>query len=212
MKPLNDGLLIENIVVGQLHTNCYIVIDNQSQQGAVIDPGGDPEIILQTISEYNVSIKWIINTHGHIDHIAGNSEIKRKTDAKIMIHALDEPMLKDPELNGASWLGIPFASCNADVIIETLNPITIGTHEFQVFHTPGHSPGSIVLYKDGVIFSGDLLFKGGVGRWDLPGGNKQDLIASLQRLFELPKSTIVYPGHGPRTTIGEENIEFLLEG
>jgi len=207
MNSFEDVLLIDTLVVGQLHTNCYIVIDREKREGAVIDPGGDADFILQTIRTHNVSIKWIINTHGHIDHIGANADLKKETKAKIMIHLNDEPMLKDPELNGAVWLGIPFNSCDADVLIDDSCPITIGTQEFQVIHTPGHSPGSITLYRKGLIFSGDLLFKGGIGRWDLPGGDKQQLITSVEHILKLPSSTRVYPGHGPTTTIGRENIE-----
>ncbi len=213
MTAGNEWLDIEQLTVGFLETNCYIVHDKKTGKGAVVDPGDEPEQILERVTSLDISLKWIINTHGHIDHIGGNKPIKEATGAKIVVHRADAPMLMDGKINGAELFEIPFEPTKPDVLITTESTFNIGSLSFQIFHTPGHSPGSISFYGYEILLSGDLLFRGGVGRWDLPGGSKVQLMSSLQTIMTLPGGTIVYPGHGDLTNVTEErdNIKYILK-
>ncbi len=204
--PGKSGLVIDTLTVGELETNCYIVWDTNTGEGIVIDPGAEASRILQHLRHHNIKILRILNTHGHIDHIGANAEIHKATGAPISIHPADAPLLTQPELNGALWLGIRYQSKAPDILIEHGDQLTVGSYNLEVIHTPGHSPGSISLWMQDLLFSGDLLFKEGVGRWDLPGGNEKQLFDSLRRVLELPETTVVYPGHGPKTTIGAERM------
>jgi hydroxyacylglutathione hydrolase len=198
--------------VGPLQTNCYIVGCEDTKEGAIIDPGGDAKRILAEVERLGLKIKYVINTHGHFDHTLANKGVVKATGASLAIHSADAPALT--EGGGAFFFGvIGKASPPADTILEEGQVLTLGRIELKVLHTPGHSPGSICLYseEEGVLFDGDVLFNAGMGRYDLPGGDYRVLMESIKRLLTLPDDTIVYPGHGPATTIGHErrNNPFL---
>jgi glyoxylase-like metal-dependent hydrolase (beta-lactamase superfamily II) len=150
-------------------------------------------------------LKYIINTHGHIDHIACNNLLKAKTKALLLIHRLDADMLVDANKNFSSFMGKVICSPPADKLLEEGDEISLGTLNLIVIHTPGHTPGGISLVSNNMVFSGDTLFAGGIGRTDLPGGSYPDLIKSIkEKLLILGDDKTIYPGHGPDSTIGEE--------
>ena len=193
--------LIKRIVVGGLETNCYIFADLEKKEAAIIDPGSDGNEIKREAEKYGLHIKCIINTHGHGDHISSNGKFK----APIYIHRLDADFLKNAELNMSASFGFSIKSPEADRILEDGDVIEIGDLKLKVIHTPGHTPGSISLLSDGVVFTGDTLFMGGVGRTDFPYSSQEKLISSIkEKLLVLDDKTVIYPGHGPLSTIGEE--------
>lgn len=198
-------MIIERRVVGALQCNCYIVGCEDAKVGIVIDPGGDAPAILDRVSQLGLSIKYIVNTHGHIDHIAANRPVKEATGAMIAIHRDDADWLITDQGSYARMLGVLSPGPPADMLLDEGDEITFGKDSLQVIHTPGHSLGGISLVGDGLVFCGDTLFAMGVGRVDLPGGSWETLMHSIKtRLFSMPDETTVYPGHGPETTIGRE--------
>ncbi|MEM1550800.1 MAG: MBL fold metallo-hydrolase [Candidatus Bathyarchaeia archaeon] len=211
-------MLIIPLIVGPLSTNCYIIVCERSREAAIIDPGFDrldEDLVLGKIHDLKVVVKYIINTHGHVDHISGNLKIKRETGASIAIHYYDVDMLLDPEKNFSRTMGLDVVSPPPDILLQEGDELMVGSLRIKVLHTPGHTPGSISLYseKGGFVFTGDTLFAGSIGRTDLPGSSYEGLISSIrEKLFRLPDETKVYPGHGPETTIGVERREniFLL--
>jgi glyoxylase-like metal-dependent hydrolase (beta-lactamase superfamily II) len=200
-------LLIESLVVGNLQTNCYIVADDQSAVAIVIDPGGDAPAILDTIERHNWTVRMVVNTHGHFDHIMANKAIVEATGAPLAVHADDAPMLTNPMRSFSVFAGMLSPSQAPTVELTEGSVVEVGSIKLTVLHTPGHSPGSISLYNAGekVVFSGDALFQMGIGRTDFPGGSMPVLLKSIrEKLFTLPDDTVVYSGHGPSTTIGYE--------
>jgi glyoxylase-like metal-dependent hydrolase (beta-lactamase superfamily II) len=200
-------MFLEKLVVGVLETNCYLIGCKKTKMAAVIDPGGEEKVdlILDILEKNNFSLKYIINTHGHIDHIDGNNLLKAKTKALLLIHRLDADMLVDANKNLSSFMGKEIYSPSADKLLEEGDEISLGTLNLIVIHTPGHTPGGISLVLNNIVFTGDTLFAGGIGRTDLPGGSYQDLIKSIiEKLLILGDDKIIYPGHGPDSTIGEE--------
>ena len=197
-------MLIKELVVGPLQVNCYLVGCEETKVGIVIDPGGDTPSITSQIEALGLKTNCIINTHGHIDHIAGNRGVKEVTCAPIAIHRLDAPWLTSPQGGLALLLGAT-PGPPAEVLLEEGDEVRFGHIVLKVLHTPGHTPGGISLWGEGVVFTGDTLFHNGVGRTDLPGGDFKTLVQIIKaKLFTLPEETIVYPGHGPPTTIGRE--------
>ncbi len=204
-----DTLIIEQLVVGPLQTNCYIVGDEDTQEAIVIDPGGDADAILEAVQNLKLDVQWVVNTHGHVDHVMANGEIMEATGAPLAIHPDDASMLSNPLRGFAIFLGKLRPSPAATVLLEEGEQVQVGSIILEVLHTPGHSPGSISLWcaTEGVLFSGDVLFNMGIGRTDFPGGSSRVLLLSIrEKLFTLPDDTVVYPGHGPRTTIGFERM------
>jgi len=200
-------MFIKRLVVGVLETNCYLISCKKTKIAAVIDPGGEDEVdlILNLLQKNNFDLKYIINTHGHIDHIAGNKTLKAKTEALLLIHRLDADMLVNANKNFSSFMGKEICSPHADKLLEEGDEISLGTLNLIVIHTPGHTLGGISLVSNNIVFTGDTLFAGGIGRTDLPGGSYQDLIKSIkEKLLILGDDKIIYPGHGPDSTIGEE--------
>jgi len=193
------------VVVGPLDTNCYLVYCHETLECAVIDPGAEAERIYPLIVEFELKPVVILNTHGHIDHIGANRDIKDKFNVPLCIHSLDSPLLeKIQEFELSFFLGAK-ESPRADRLLRDGDTIELGKSTLRVVHTPGHTPGSISLLGDGILFSGDTLFFGGVGRTDLPGGSTKDLERSIkEKILTLPPDTIVLPGHGPLTSVGEE--------
>lgn len=198
-------MLVKKLVVGDLQTNCYILGDEKSKEGVLIDPGGEPEKIEKLIQDEGLNIKYIILTHGHADHIAALSQLKENTNASILIHPADSDMLVEPSYNLSFFTGENLVCPEADRFLNDGDKITVGALELEVLHTPGHSPGGISLFLDKVIFTGDTLFCEGIGRTDLPGASHTQLLHSIKnKILKKPDDTVVYPGHGPETTIGEE--------
>jgi hydroxyacylglutathione hydrolase len=198
-------MLIERLVVGMLESNCYLVASEDTKEGIIIDPGGDGPLILDRVQKLGLNITYIVNTHGHIDHIAANGPVKEATGAQLAIHKDDAEWLVTDQGAYARMLGVQSPGPAADVLLEEGDEIAFGSERLQVMHTPGHSLGGISLVGDGVVFCGDTLFADGVGRVDLPGGSWETLMHTIKtRLFSLPDDTIAYTGHGPPTTIGRE--------
>jgi hydroxyacylglutathione hydrolase len=201
-------MIIKQIIVGSMAVCCYIVACEKTKKAAIIDPGGDEEKILAEVEKMGVSVEYIIATHGHPDHVCGNRKIQEATGAKIVMHSADELFFGKAEVkNYFSMLGLE-PSPAADLKVEEGDVITIGEVKFQVFHTPGHTPGGMCLYNAPDLITGDTLFVGGLGRTDFPGGSHQELLTSIRtKLLVLPPETIVWPGHGyggHQSTIGEE--------
>ncbi|MGM0501702.1 MAG: MBL fold metallo-hydrolase [Bacillota bacterium] len=191
-------MLIEKLVVGDMEANCYIVADKETAEAVIIDPGGSSDKIISSIKENDLTIKYVVNTHGHIDHMKANEEIINVTAAQLLIHKEDAAFLKAGNLNLSNFVGgKEVVSPAADRMLEDGSVIKFGNIELKVLHTPGHTAGSICLLGSDVLFSGDTLFFGGVGRTDFPTGSRQDLDKSLRELTKLDHKLKVYPGHGP---------------
>jgi hydroxyacylglutathione hydrolase len=201
-------MFIEQRQVGQMAVFAYLVGDKESGEAVVIDPAADTDAIIAAAEKNKVRIKYIINTHGHVDHIGGNVDMKKKTGAEIIIHEDDAEMLVDTPAAMLRMFGAK-ASPPADRTVKDGDLIEAGAVRLRVIHTPGHSPGSMVLYTAGYAFTGDTLFVEAVGRSDLPGGSGEVMFDSIQkRLCTLPDETAVLPGHNygstPTSTIGHE--------
>jgi len=203
-------MILVGLEVGNLLTNCYIVGCEETKEAAVIDPGGDPGQILKVLAKNELILKKIINTHGHIDHIEGNRRLKDETGAEIVIHEADAPMLTSAGKNLSLFSGLMLNSPPADTQVREGDVISVGnTVSFRVLHTPGHTPGGISLVLEvgdrTLLFVGDTLFQGSIGRTDFPGGSYKQLIDSInQKLMVFPDETQVYPGHGPFTNVAFE--------
>ncbi len=197
-------MIIRMIELGPMAANCYILECEETHSAVVIDPGDEAARIFGIISKNSLELKLIVNTHAHIDHIAANTDLKEKTSAPLCIHSADADMLVNPEKNLSFFIGSPVTSPPPDRLLSDGDILEVGTMRLKVIHTPGHSPGSICLLDDECIFTGDLLFAGGIGRYDFPGSSYEALMDSLQKVMELDNNLVVYPGHGPTTTIGEE--------
>ncbi|MGB9661969.1 MAG: MBL fold metallo-hydrolase [Moorellaceae bacterium] len=202
-------MIFESLVVGPLGTNCYLIACSQTKEGAVIDPGAEGRRILARASAAGIRLRYIINTHGHIDHCASNGEIKAATGAEILIHKNDASFLTDPRKSLLAFTGGQGGSPPADRTLEEGEIIRLGQEvSLEVIHTPGHTPGGICLKGRDFIFTGDTLFAGSIGRTDFPGGSFEQLLASIkEKLLPLPDEMIIYPGHGPASTIGAERAE-----
>lgn len=193
------------VIVGPLETNCYLFFCPETKQCAIIDPGAEAEKIFEAISFLSLKPVIILNTHGHVDHTGANLDLKERYQIPIALHPGDLPLLEEYlQLEFGLMLGARPAP-NPDRLLTDGEKISVGRSVLQVIHSPGHSPGSVCFYTDHLLFAGDTLFSGGVGRTDLPGGSWKDLAHSLKaRVMTLPDETMVLPGHGPKTTIGEE--------
>ena len=208
-------MVVDKVVVGPFASNCYIVGSESNKEGIIIDPGDEAKKILKKVSDLGLDIKLIVLTHGHIDHVGALKEVKEVTGAEVAIHADDVQSLS----GGTGFLvsilvpGLSYPKPPPpDRLLNDGDSLDIGDICLEVLHTPGHTPGGICLLGEGVVFSGDTLFNYSIGRSDLPGGNYSQLMNSIHtKLLVLPDSTIVYPGHGPDTTIGAErkNNPFL---
>ncbi|HOE11981.1 MAG TPA: MBL fold metallo-hydrolase [bacterium] len=196
---------IRNLVVGPLMVNTYILIDPKTCYAAIIDPGAEDARILFEVERLNVHPTIILNTHTHGDHIGGNGAIKAATMAPLAVHRAEAEWLADPSANLSNSLGFPIVSPPADILLEGNESLQVGDLELKVLHTPGHSPGSVCFVVDNAVFCGDLIFREGVGRTDLAGGDTEQLIHSIRhKILTLPEDTVLYPGHGPSTTVGYE--------
>ncbi|MFB0527012.1 MAG: MBL fold metallo-hydrolase [bacterium] len=196
--------MVKIFTVGPMEANCYILYNPDKREGLIIDPGAEGSRLIRFIKQEKISINYIINTHGHPDHIGANRKIKEYTNAPILIHQYDAPMLTKSE----SVLTLIFpeesSSPPADTFIKDGDLIECAGMKLKVLHTPGHTPGGISLLLDDTIFTGDTLFSGSVGRFDLPGGSEEVLLSSIKKILSLDENLIIYPGHGPSTTVGQE--------
>ena len=198
-------MILRMLVVGPIQANCYVLGCERTKEAAVIDPGGDVDKILMTLAKDKLRCVYIINTHGHFDHTGDNKRLKEVTGAKLVIHRADAPMILDQRSSGSVWGMEVEDSPPPDVYVEERNVITFGDISLQVLHTPGHSPGGISLLSNKMIFVGDTLFAGSIGRTDLPGGDYETLIRNVkEKIFPLGDDVVIYPGHGPKTTVGRE--------
>lgn len=195
---------VEQLVVGQLKTNCYLVWDEDSSEGIIIDPGDDADYIIRKISDYKIIPKLIIATHGHFDHILGILELKLAFSIPFWVNRLDLFLLKRSSQTAQYFLGVSVdLPAIPDNFLKEGDIIRFGKEKLVVWETSGHTPGSICLLGKGVIFSGDTVFAEGFGRTDFSYSSKRNLEKSLQRILQLPMDTVVYPGHGETTTVGE---------
>jgi len=212
---VRPGVTVRAAVVGFAEANCYVLACDESREAGIIDPGtqgkDEASAIAAEIERLGASVRYIINTHGHPDHISGNDFLKAAVGGEVLIHELDAFKLTDPMRNASRMFGFDVRVKPADRLLEDGETIAVGKVELKVLHTPGHSAGGIALLGDGYVFTGDTLFAGSIGRSDLPCSSDENTIAydvlldSIRgRLLTLPEETIVLTGHGPPTTIGEE--------
>ena len=200
-----DNVIIEKLEVGPFASNCYVVGDESSNAGMIIDPGAEAKTILQKVNDFKLEIKRIVLTHGHMDHVGALKEVKEATGAQVAIHADDADSLQSRDPLSMMFRLSLKAPPPADILLKGGDSVDIGNLRFLVLHTPGHTAGGICLLGEGVVFTGDTLFNFGIGRFDMPGGNGHQLLNNIHtKLMVLPDSTTVYPGHGPATTIGTE--------
>jgi glyoxylase-like metal-dependent hydrolase (beta-lactamase superfamily II) len=205
--PQKKPMVIKMLAVGPFAANCYIVGSSATKQGMIIDPGAEADTILRTVQQTRLSISLIAITHAHIDHVGALREVQEKTNAQFAIHEAEKGFLFAAPMRMLTSLGIsPIKSPpRPDRTLKDGERIDVGDLHFEVLHTPGHSSGGICLSGHGVVFSGDTLFNLGIGRTDFPGMSHERLMKSIhEKLMVLPDETIVYPGHGPSTTIGDE--------
>lgn len=201
---------ISEVVIGrtvflEFGENCWLIGNTRSKEAICIDPGGEPTQILDLAKQMGLAIKFIANSHGHIDHIAGVGGLREATGAKVLMHAGDVEMLRHAKDMGARFGMQVEDPGDPDALLIDLDAIDVDGLKLQVLHTPGHTQGSICFYVPGVVFAGDTLFNGSIGRTDLPGGDMEQEMASIcDRLLALPDETLVLPGHMEQTTIGQE--------
>jgi hydroxyacylglutathione hydrolase len=197
-------VIIRHRTVGLLEENCYLVTDESTGDAIFVDPGDDAPVLLALLAESGATLRAIWLTHGHLDHIGAIGAIKAAHDVPVYLHPADQPVY-DAQAFYAESYGIPFEPPPPpDRSLTEGDRLTVGTLHFDVLHTPGHAPGHVVFHGNGVMLGGDMLFAGSIGRTDLPLANASHMTVSLAKISALPAETVVYPGHGPSTTIGTE--------
>lgn len=205
---------ITNLPSGALQANTYLAIDEKTNEGFIVDPGGYNKVLTKEVRDNNVNIKYIILTHGHSDHICGVNEHKAEfPDAKIVAYKDEEAMLENPNLNQSPGFGVPY-STKADILVSDGDELKVGDVTLKFIHTPGHTEGGMCIYvkEAKALFSGDTLFRQSIGRTDFPGGSYKEIMDSIRKkLFLLPDDTNVFPGHMGMTSIGfeKENNPFV---
>ena len=198
------SMSVKCLEVGSMMANCYLVSCDSSDAGIVIDPGGDGQRIVEAVQSASLRVERILNSHCHPDHVDANLEVREATGGNVMVHEAEREFVEAPS-EQLLLLGFTPRPCVVDATFEEGDEISVNGLALRVMHLPGHSPGSSAFIGEGVAFTGDTLFAGGIGRTDFPGGDTEQIMASLARLArELPPETIVYPGHGPSTTIARE--------
>lgn len=204
-------MIIKQILVTGMAVFCYLIMDENSREGILIDPAGDFDLINKKIDKHSAAIKYIVNTHGHYDHTSGNDYFIKKTGGILLIHEMDFPMLSSFSRPNAALFSTP--GDKKILLLKHNDIIEAGSMKIKVIHTPGHSQGCISLYTEGNIFTGDTLFTEGVGRTDFPGGSQTELRKSIvNRILSLPDKTIIWPGHHygrrPTSTVQEQKKNF----
>ncbi|MBI5903753.1 MAG: MBL fold metallo-hydrolase [Deltaproteobacteria bacterium] len=199
--------MMKTLIVGPLEVNCYILWDKKSREAVVIDPGGDVGAIINTVKKEGLKVKYIVNTHGHFDHVGGNAEVKASTGAQVAIHGNDATLMKESHEHGILFGVNTPEQGDPEILLKDGDVIKTGEIKMRVIHTPGHTKGGICLFdkKKGRVFTGDTLFAGSIGRTDFPGGSYDEIIDSIKKkLIPLGGFVRVFPGHGPETTITDE--------
>jgi len=219
---MGSRLIHETLPVGMLQCNCHILGDAETREALVLDPGDEIKRIEAILVRHKLTVRAIVSTHAHIDHVGGIAKLVRATGAPVLMHEADMPLYQHLDVQ-AAWIGVPTPeTAKVDQFLRDGDSVRWGAFEARVLHTPGHSPGSVALYLPSEqpvsvpgalaaaaeaprLFAGDTLFAGSIGRTDLWGGSLEEILESIrEKLLRLPEETIVYPGHGPTTTIGEE--------
>ncbi len=206
-------MILKTLVVGPIGANCYVIGDEATNEGAIIDPGDDAQRIIQVVKETGLAIQFIIATHGHFDHNGGMREVKDELDCDFLLHKNDLMFVQRSKESAMNW-GIHIEQVpDPDRYVEEGDILKLGSLELKIIHTPGHSPGGICIYipTENSVFSGDTLFNGSVGRTDFDGGSMEELLKSIkEKLYTLPDDTVVYTGHGEETTIGNEKRQNMF--
>jgi len=211
-------MIVQMFTVGRFLTNCYVVGCGQTKESIIIDPGFDDQLEAERVFEFinsnGLALKLIVNTHGHPDHTCGNGIVKKRFHVPILIHEYDAHMVGKSSNKIAGLFGFEISSPPTDVLLHNVDMVRFGKTTLKVIHTPGHSRGSISLLGEKEVFTGDTLFAGSIGRTDFPESSKSEMSRSLRKLANLPNHLVVYPGHGPMTTIAKEKrsnpfLEFL---
>jgi glyoxylase-like metal-dependent hydrolase (beta-lactamase superfamily II) len=195
---------ITSCTVGAFQENSYLVLDDVTNHAALVDPGAEPERLIGLVRDAGAELKAIWLTHAHLDHVGGVAGVRREWQVPVYLHPAALPMYQRASVQAAAY-GLPFEQPEPpDASFDDGDRLSLGQIGFEVWHTPGHAPGHVVIHGGGVLFAGDLLFAGSIGRTDLPMSNPAQMEQSLARVCQLDDATVVYPGHGPPTTIGTE--------
>jgi glyoxylase-like metal-dependent hydrolase (beta-lactamase superfamily II) len=204
--PSVNEIIVHGIVVGAFQENCWVIGNRRTGEAICVDPGDEPDEILAMARDMGVRIKYIANSHAHIDHILGVGPVREATGAKFLLHPGDLEIARGTAQSARAWMGVEIPNPpEPDALLADNDDIDIDGLKLKVLHTPGHTPGSVCFVANGILFAGDTLFQGSVGRTDLPGGDQDQEMASIvDRLLLLPDETIVLPGHMGQTTIGQE--------
>ena len=214
-EPSVTELMVRGIVVGVFAENCWVIGSRRTREGIVIDPGDQPEEILALARDMGVNVKLIANSHAHLDHILGVRGVQSATGAKFLLHEGDLEIAKSAAESAARWMGQAIEPPpDPDAFLADGDEVEVAGLKLKVLHTAGHTQGSVSFYTEGMLFSGDTLFRGSIGRTDLPGGNfEQEMASIVDKLLALPDETVVLPGHMEQTTIGQERQTnpFVLE-
>ena len=199
------GFSVETLVVGPIEENCYVLRDEETGHGLIIDPGDNGQEILAYIRDNQIKVDLLVNTHGHWDHIGAVDFLRDELDVKLAIHHADASMLTATREEMSSYSMFAEGKRPAEILLHDGDTVEFGNSSLQVIHTPGHTKGGICLYGGGCLFSGDTLFAGSVGRTDLPGGDYREILHSVRSKLKSVEDTVkVYPGHGPATNMGRE--------
>ena len=199
-------MYVRTVTVGPFQENSYLVVDDQSGRAAIVDPGGEGKTLLDEIERSKATLEAIWITHAHVDHVGAIASVKERWNVPVYLHPLDR-RLYEAAGRQAEVYGVPFEEPPVpDEEFADGQRLKLGKFEMTVMHAPGHSPGHVVIHGNGIALVGDCLFAGSIGRTDLPMSNPQQLSESLKKIASLPPETVVYPGHGPETTIGEERV------
>lgn len=189
--------------LGNFATNTYIIYD-ENLDAVIIDPAAEAKKIISTIEKNNLKPKFVLLTHGHPDHVGALYELKEKYNLKVYINEKDQEMLETNSTYFGPMLGLDIKDVKVDSYLKDGQELSLGNLKFKIIETPGHTKGGVCILIENILFSGDTLFLGSMGRTDFPGGNEEEIFSSLKKLMELPDETVVLPGHGPKTTIGYE--------